>query len=113
MSLGTHNGTPLSGSPASVNALAPIVTIMGNGARKGADPARVKTIESSPRHQGLWKLHASTANPDVNGDPQMIANEDADQTKDKFHNLRLRIERDGKITVINERNGFNKSYQAQ
>ena len=111
--LATHHGTPLSGSPASVNALAPIVTIMGNGARKGADPARVKTIESSPRHQGLWKLHASTANPDVNGDPQMIANEDADQTKDKFHNLRLRIERDGKITVINERNGFNKSYQAQ
>ena len=111
--LATHHGTALSGSPASVNALAPIVTIMGNGARKGADPARVKTIESSPRHQGLWKLHASTANPGVNGDPQMIANEDADQTKDKFHNLRLRIERDGKITVINERNGFNKSYQAQ
>lgn len=111
--LATHHGTALSGSPASVNALAPIVTIMGNGARKGADPARVKTIESSPRHQGLWKLHASTANPQVNGDPQMIANEDADQTKDKFHNLRLRIERDGKITVINERNGFNKSYQAQ
>jgi beta-lactamase superfamily II metal-dependent hydrolase len=111
--LATHHGTALSGSPASVNALAPIVTIIGNGARKGADPARVKTIESSPRHQGLWKLHASTANPQVNGDPQMIANEDADQTKDKFHNLRLRIERDGKITVINERNGFNKSYQAQ
>ena len=111
--LATHHGTALSGSPASVNALAPIVTIIGNGARKGADPARVKTIESSPRHQGLWKLHASTANPQVNGDSQMIANEDADQTKDKFHNLRLRIERDGKITVINERNGFNKSYQAK
>ncbi len=31
---------------------------------------------------------------------------------DKFHALRLRIERNGKITVINERNGFNKSYQA-
>ena len=73
----------------------------------------MKAIESSPRHQGLWKLHASTANPQVNGDPQMIANEDADQTKDKFHNLRLRIEPGGKITVINERNGFNKSYQAQ
>jgi hypothetical protein len=48
----------------------------------------------------------------VNGDPQMIANPDADQTLDKFHALRLRIERNGKITVINERNGFNKSYQA-
>jgi competence protein ComEC len=110
--LATHHGTALSGSPASVNALAPIVTIMGNSARKGGDPARVKTIESSPRNQGLWKLHASTTNPGVNGDPQMIANPDADQTLDKFHTLRLRIERNGKITVINERNGFNKSYQA-
>ena len=26
------------------------------------------------------------------------------------YNLRLRIEKDGKITVINERNGFNKTY---
>lgn len=110
--LATHHGTALSGSPAAVNALAPIVTIMGNSARKGGDPARVATIEKSPRNQGLWKLHASTTNPDVNGDPQMIANPDADQTKDKFNTLRLRIERSGKVTVINERNGFNKSYQA-
>lgn len=110
--LATHHGTALSGSPASVNAMAPIVTIMGNSARKGGDPARVATIEKSPRNQGLWKLHASTTNPDVNGDPQMIANPDADQTKDRFNALRLRIERDGKITVINERNGYNKSYQA-
>ncbi len=111
--LATHHGTALSGSPASVNAMAPIVTIMGNGARKGADPARVKTIQGSPRHQDLWKLHYSTPNPDVNGDPQLIANEDADLTRDKFWGLRLRIEKGGKITVINERNGFNKSYQAQ
>jgi competence protein ComEC len=111
--LSTHHGTGLSGSPAAVNALAPIVTIMGNGARKGADPARVKTIQGSPRHQDLWKLHYSTPNPDVNGDPQLIANPDADQTRDKFWGLRLRIEKSGKITVVNERNGYNKSYQAQ
>ena len=111
--LATHHGTALSGSPASVKAMAPIVTILGNGARKGADPARVKTSQGSPRHQDLWKLHYSTPNPDVNGDPQLIANEDADQTRDKFWGLRLRIEKGGKITVINERNGFNKSYQAQ
>ncbi|MEY4706379.1 MAG: hypothetical protein RJB58_102 [Pseudomonadota bacterium] len=111
--LATHHGTALSGSPASVNALAPIVTIMGNGARKGADPARVKTILGSPRHKDLWNLHASVTNPDVNGDPQLIANPDADLTNDKFFGLRLRIEPDGKITVINERNGYNRTYQAQ
>ena len=39
--LATHHGTNLSGSPAAVNALAPIVTIMGNSARKGADAERM------------------------------------------------------------------------
>jgi len=123
--LATHHSTGLSGSPAAVNALAPIVAIAGNGARKGGDPARMKTIEGSPRIEGVWQLHASTANPAANVEADMIANPaanveadmianpDADQTKDRFNNLRLRIEKSGKITVINERNGFNKTYQAK
>ncbi|HEY0265692.1 MAG TPA: MBL fold metallo-hydrolase [Rhizomicrobium sp.] len=109
--IATHHSTALSGSPAAVNSLAPIVAIAGNGARKGADPERMKTIENSPRIQGVWQLHASTANPQANVDPQMIANLDGDQTRDKAYNLRLRIKKDGDVTVINERNGFNKTYK--
>jgi len=112
--LATHHSTALSGSPAAVNAMAPIVAIAGNGARKGADPVRMKTIEESPRIQGVWMLHTSTANPGANvKDTDMIANPVTDQSQDKAYDLRLRIEKDGKITVINERNGFNKTYQAQ
>ena len=111
--LATHHSTALSGSPAAVNALAPIVAISGNGARKGGDPVRMKTIEASPRIQGVWMLHASTATPDANVDPQMIANISTDPLKDKAWNLRLRIEKNGKITVINERTGFNKTYEAK
>jgi beta-lactamase superfamily II metal-dependent hydrolase len=112
--LATHHSTGLSGSPAAVNAMAPIVAIAGNGARKGADPARMKTIESSPRIQGVWMLHSSTANADANvKNADMIANPVTDQSKDQAYNLRLRIEKDGRITVINERNGYNKTYQAQ
>ena len=111
--LATHHGTGLSGSPASVNAMAPIVAIVGNSARKGADAARMKTIKSSPRIQDVWQLHTTTVAPEVNVAADMISNPDTDQTKDQFHALRLRIERDGRVTVINERNGFNKSYKAQ
>jgi competence protein ComEC len=111
--LATHHGTGLSGSPAAVNAMAPVVAIVGNSARKGADAARMKTILASPRIQGVWQLHTTTVSPDVNVDPSMIANADTDQTKDKFYALRLRIEKDGKVTVINERNGFNKTYGAK
>ena len=108
--LATHHGTGLSGSPASVNAMAPIVTIMGNSARKGADKARMQTIKDSPRNQGIWQLHTTTVGADINGPVEMIANDSTDQAKDKAHALRLRIEKSGKVTVINERNGYNKSY---
>jgi competence protein ComEC len=108
--LATHHGTALSGSPAALNALQPIVAIVGNSARKGADATRMKTIKASPRIQGVWQLHTTTVAPDVNVDSDMIANPGTDQKSDMAYNLRLRIEKDGKITVINERNGFNKTY---
>ena len=111
--LATHHGTALSGSPAALNALQPIVTIMGNGVRKGDDPERVKTIEATPRLEGMWRLHKSANNPQIDGPDDMIANQDTDAAKDKFHNLRLRIRKTGEITVINERNGHNKTYTAK
>ena len=111
--LATHHGTALSGSPAAVNALAPIVAIVGNSMRKGADAERMKTIKASPRIQDVWQLHTTTVSPDTNVAPDMIANPETDQSKDQFYNLRLRIEKQGKITVINERNGYNKTYEAQ
>jgi len=42
----------------------------------------------------------------------MIANTDLDQSKDKMFNIRLRIQKNGNITVINERNGYNRTYKA-
>lgn len=111
--LATHHGTALSGSAAAVNALAPIVAIVGNSARKGADAERMKTIKSSPRIQGVWQLHTSTVASDANVPIEMIANDSTDASKDLARGLRLRIEKSGRITVINERNGFNKSYEAK
>jgi beta-lactamase superfamily II metal-dependent hydrolase len=111
--LATHHGTALSGSAAAVNSLAPIVAIMGNSARKGADAERMKTIKASPRIQDIWQLHTTTVTPGANVAADMIANPGTDQSKDKAYALRLRIEKDGKVTVINERNGFNKTYGAK
>src|ERR1700761_6182643 len=47
--LASHHSIQFSGSPAMVNALAPVVAILGNGPRKGDTPERAKTIENSPR----------------------------------------------------------------
>jgi competence protein ComEC len=108
--LASHHGTQWSGSPAMINSLQPIITIMGNAPNKGDDPDRVKTIQANPRFQALWRLHNSRPHPEIDGSPDMVAN--AGQAQDADYNLRLRIRRNGAITVINERNGFNKTYQA-
>lgn len=110
--LASHHGTQWSGSPAMLNSLQPIVTIMGDSAFKGDDPERVKTIEANPRFQGLWRLHGSRLHPEIDGSPDMIANPNPDAAQDGDYNLRLRIRKNGAITVINERNGFNKTYQS-
>jgi competence protein ComEC len=111
--LSSHHGTQWSGSPAMLNSLQPIVTIMGNSPTKGGDPARVATIKSNPRYQGLWLLHAARNAPQVNENFDMIANPNpAAGAVDKAHNLRLRIRPTGDITVINDRNGYNRTYKA-
>src|SRR4051812_5770558 len=108
--LDSHHGTQWSGSPAMLNSLQPIVTIMGNSSGKGDDPERAKTIQANPRYQALWRLHAGRGKAAVDGDLNMIANADLDAAKDGRYNLRLRIRPNGEITVINERNGYNKAY---
>ena len=110
--LASHHGLQFSNSPAQVESLQPKVVIIGNAIRKGDDPDRVKSYMANPRFQGIWHLHVSAGHDELDGDKNMIANIDADQAKDKGYNLRLRIQKNGNITVINERNGYNKTYKA-
>jgi len=110
--LASHHGLQFSNSPAQVESLQPKVVIIGNAIRKGDDPDRVKSYMANPRFQGIWHLHVSAGHDELDGDKNMIANPDPDQAKDKTYNLRLRIKKNGDITVINERNGYNKTYKA-
>jgi competence protein ComEC len=108
----TNHGLPQSTSPAIVAALQPLVVIEGNGITKGDDPDRVKSLMDSPRIQGFWRLHRNSQHPDLDGPDDMIANPVAALSDDRGYNLRLRILKSGAITVINERNGFNKTYHS-
>ncbi|MBV9549174.1 MAG: MBL fold metallo-hydrolase [Alphaproteobacteria bacterium] len=107
----TNHGLPQSNSPALAAALQPIVVIEGNGITKGDDPARVKSFMESGRVQGFWRLHRNTQHPELDGSDDMIANPVDALPKDRHYNLRLRILKNGSVTVINERNGYNRTYK--
>lgn len=121
-----HGSVKVSSNPAQVAAMRPDVAIMGNGGKKGGDPEVIETVTAQKSLQGFWRLHESYKFPELSGDREMIANLNPPQAAidavapkpweappDMGHNIRAEITRDGRITVINERNGYSKTYQVK
>ena len=106
----TGHGMDLSSSPATA-ALAPLVAVMQNGPTKGGDERVIKTVDSYPGLEGFWRVHYSVRYPELNGDPNYIAN--LNGVPDQGNSINLDISRSGKITVTNSRNGFSKTYTAR
>lgn len=104
----SHHGTGLSSHPSSIAALRPDIAVMGNSAQYGAVPATVHTVGESRGLQAFWKMHASRADADLDGDPDFIAN--LQPAPDRGNSIRLDIGRSGRVTVTNSRNRFTRSY---
>ncbi|HVY34903.1 MAG TPA: MBL fold metallo-hydrolase [Caulobacteraceae bacterium] len=107
-----NHGMGVSNHPGFVHTLRPDLAIMGNGSKKGDWPDVVKTINSSPGLQGLWRVHATTVYPpEQDGDPNYLAN--LGPLPSHGYSIQLDVTRSGAVTVTNARNGFSKTYQVQ
>ena len=111
----SHHGFDRSSSPALVDAIAPRVAIMDNGAVKGANPGAWTIIRNSPRikdHLGnLWQLHTAIHNDAAhNTEESRIANLPG---PDAGHYLVLTAHRDGSFAVTNQRTGATVQYAAR
>jgi competence protein ComEC len=107
----SHHGMDRSGSPALVDAIAPRVAIMDNGAHKGGSPATYQTIEGSSRLKDLWQLHTAEGNDaQHNAADARIANLPG---PDAGHYLKLTGHADGSFAVTNARTGERVEYAAK
>ncbi len=61
--------------------------------------------------QGFWREHYSVRYPDLNGDPNYIANQN--RQPDQGCSISVDIAPQGTITVANDRNRFRKVYHAR
>jgi beta-lactamase superfamily II metal-dependent hydrolase len=122
----TQHGSDISSNPASIADMQPDIAIMGNGERKGGDPDPIKTVEASPGLMGFWRNHGSLAHPELDGNPDYIANLTPagavaafkanpryQPPPDAGHAIEADIAADGTITVTNTRNGFSKTYHVK
>jgi competence protein ComEC len=106
----SHHGWYQSGSPAFLNAIAPRVAIMDNGAKKGGTPSAWDIIERSPRLENLWQLHFSEEGGAAhNVAPEFIANPEG---PDAANYLELTAWPDGSFEVFNSRTSKAKHYSA-
>lgn len=106
----SHHGWNQSSSPEFVDAIAPRVSIMDNGAKKGGTPSTWDTLSKSPGLEDLWQLHFSDEGGQAHNEPaQYIANLDG---PDSGHYLELTAWPDGSFAVYNSRTGKTKHYAA-
>ena len=127
-----HGGLTGSGAPAFLGAIGPQVAVVNNGPRKGfgATDNSVKSVTPGgagpyerdsylrlaglPGIEGIWQVHLSLLNRDPahNTSQDMIANFE-ETAECKGNGFKTSVQRDGKFTVINGRNGFSKTYTAR
>lgn len=104
----SHHGWYQSNTAAFLNAIAPRVAIMDNGAKKGGTPSAWDIIEKSPRLENLWQLHFSEEGGVArNVAAEFIANP---QGPDAANYLELTAWPDGSFDVFNSRTSNTKHY---
>jgi hypothetical protein len=107
----SHHGWYQSGTPALVNAIAPRVAIMDNGAKKGGSPASWDVLEKAPGLEDLWQLHYSEEGGSAhNVSAPFIANLNG---PDAANYLRLTAWPEGRFEVFNSRTENAKQYAAR
>jgi len=107
----SHHGWYQSSSPPFLNAIAPRVAIMDNGAKKGGTPSAWDIIEKSPRLEDMWQLHFSDEGGAAhNVASDFIANPEG---PDAANYLQLTAWLDGSFEVFNSRTAKTKRYPAR
>jgi competence protein ComEC len=103
----SHHGLFQSSSPALVDAIAPRIAIMNNGAKKGGSPPTFETLAKAPGLETLWQLHFSDEAGSHNTAAQYIANPSG---TDAANYLKLTVSPTGSFKVFNSRTGESKDY---
>lgn len=107
--LTTHHGFRTSNNPVLVRAVSPRVVVMNNGAKKGGDPERWKTIRAMKDNGPyFWQTQKSVLGDGSHNVPDdYIASL---EPQDKPAWIKVIAKRDGSFQVINSRNGKTMFY---
>ena len=105
--IASHHGFDQSGSIWLVHPIAPRVSIVDNGAKKGGSPLALQIMKTSPKPKDIWQLHYSEEATVNNTTSEFIANL---QGPDAGNYLKLTAREDGTFEIFNSRTKETKQY---
>ena len=105
-----HHGLDVSNNPLLIHSLAPTISIMNNGPRKGTARSTVETLKASPGIQATYQVHKNVRD-DANTADEFIANH-AEKCAGNY--LKLSVAADGRsYTMRIPGTGHERIYQTR